>query len=87
MTGVRREQDPEIEATLSSLVSEAVKGEVTLKIVKCLIRNMKISSSHKNSCEVDRILKNFKLLDTIQSTNNLNHKVIEMSGRSAIIYF
>jgi hypothetical protein len=68
-------------------VSEAIKGEVTLKMVKSIIKNMKISASHRNSSEIDKILKNFELLEIISKYNGDSHQALELFSKSSAIYF
>lgn len=85
--GLRREADPAIEDTLQKMVSEAVKGEPTLKIVKSIIKNMKISTAQKNSSEVEKIFKNFELLETVRRWNRQSHQVLELFGKCSAVYF
>ena len=68
-------------------MSEAVKGEPTLKIVKSIIKNMKISTSQKNSSEVEKIVKNFELLEVVRKWNSLSHQVVELFSKSSAVYF
>jgi hypothetical protein len=68
------------------MVSEAIKGEVTLKIVKS-IKNMKISTSQKNSSEIDKIHKNFELMEVIRKSNGISHQALELFNKSSAVYF
>lgn len=67
-------------------MTEAVRGPVSLRTVKSIIKNLKISSSPKYGSEVPKIVRHFKLFGVVLACNTHSHMIIEFLAKTAGIH-